>query len=151
MREVANIICSFPHELPAVVLSAMGKTTNNLLAAGEAALTCKSTEIEELPALALIRDLHLQTCTDLQLCSADLAEIHTLLRQLTQLLTGISLMQEFTARTSANVVSFGERLATRIFASYLRQQGLAARQWDAFGRLGFVTSDDFSNENPTRL
>ena len=50
-----------------------------------------------------------------------------------------------TSRTSANLVSFGERLATRIFASYLRTQGVAARQWDSFGRLGFVSSDDFSN------
>lgn len=35
MREVANIVCSFPNELPAVVLSAMGKTTNNLLQSGK--------------------------------------------------------------------------------------------------------------------
>lgn len=35
MREVANIVCSFPDQLPAVVLSAMGKTTNNLLQSGD--------------------------------------------------------------------------------------------------------------------
>ncbi|RRT59774.1 hypothetical protein B296_00014361 [Ensete ventricosum] len=31
MKEVADLILSFPEERPAIVLSAMGKTTNNLL------------------------------------------------------------------------------------------------------------------------
>lgn len=31
MREVADLILSFPEERPVIVLSAMGKTTNNLL------------------------------------------------------------------------------------------------------------------------
>ena len=145
MREVANIICSFPEHLPCVVLSAMGKTTNNLLAAGEQAMTSKSTEVEQLPSLLVVRELHVRTCQELGLPAEDTAEVTALLQQLTQLLTGISLMQELTARTSANLVSFGERLATRIFASYLRTQGIAARQWDSFGRLGVVSTDDFSN------
>lgn len=34
MREVANVILSFPEERPIIVLSAMGKTTNNLLKVG---------------------------------------------------------------------------------------------------------------------
>lgn len=31
MREIADLILSFPEEKPVIVLSAMGKTTNNLL------------------------------------------------------------------------------------------------------------------------
>lgn len=31
MKEVADLILSFPEERPVIVLSAMGKTTNNLL------------------------------------------------------------------------------------------------------------------------
>jgi len=31
MREVADLVISFPEERPVIVLSAMGKTTNNLL------------------------------------------------------------------------------------------------------------------------
>ena len=31
IREIANLILSFPDENPVIVLSAMGKTTNNLL------------------------------------------------------------------------------------------------------------------------
>jgi len=41
-------------------------------------------------------------------------------------------------------VSFGERMSTRIFASYLRQQGVPAKQFDAPG-MGVVTTDDFGN------
>ena len=35
MREVANIVLSFPEEMPVLVLSAMGKSTNNLLIAAK--------------------------------------------------------------------------------------------------------------------
>lgn len=138
MREVASIVSSFGDHLPVVVLSAMGKTTNTLLAAGEAALRCEGGEIEGLEALATVRELHRDTVTALRLHADDAADVEVLLRQLAQLLTGVSLMQELTPRTSANLVSFGERLATRIFAAYLRAQGVEARQYDSFGPLGCV-------------
>ena len=145
MREVASIICSFPEHLPAVVLSAMGKTTNQLLAAGDEALQARSVDIGSLAPLVAIRALHLRTCEELCVGSEVTAEIGALLDQLQQLLTGISLMQELTPRTKASLVSFGERMATRIFAAFLREQGVAARQYDAFGRLGVVATDDYGN------
>ena len=48
MMEVADIVCSFPQYFPCVVLSAMGKTTNMLLEAGDLALQSST---EEIPAL----------------------------------------------------------------------------------------------------
>ena len=148
MREVAAIICSdaLRHHLPVIVLSAMGKTTNNLLAAGEQALTCASSAcVGGSEALAQVRALHLSTCSELRLAPAATAEVEELLKQLEQLLTGISLMQELTPRTSANLVSFGERLSTRIFAAFLTAQGVPAAQYDSFGQLGVVTTEDFGN------
>jgi aspartate kinase len=53
-------------------------------------------------------------------------------------------MQEMTARAKASLVSFGERLSTRIFAAYLRRLGVPAVQVDAW-KLGIVTSDEFTN------
>lgn len=53
-----------------------------------------------------------------------------LLHELQQLLTGISIMQDLTARAKDSLVSFGERLSTRIFASYLRGQ---VRGWVVWG------------------
>ena len=52
--------------------------------------------------------------------------------------------QELTPRAKDSLVSFGERLSTRIFASYLRTQGVPARQFDAWD-IGLVTSDEFTN------
>lgn len=67
MREVAGLILSFPDETPVVVLSAMGKTTNNLLLAGEKAVSCGAPKASEIPELAVIKDLHLRTVDELGL------------------------------------------------------------------------------------
>lgn len=42
------------------------------------------------------------------------------------------LVQELTPRAQDSLVSFGERLSTRLFAAYLRAQGVPAQQHDAF-------------------
>lgn len=51
-----------------------------------------------------------------------------LLDELEQLLLGIALMKELTVRTKDYLVSFGERLSTRLFAAYLNNIGTYARQ-----------------------
>lgn len=53
-------------------------------------------------------------------------------------------MQEMTPRAKDSLVSFGERLSTRIFAAYLTRLGVPAQQFDAWD-LGLVTSDEFTN------
>lgn len=87
MREVADLILSFPEERPVIVLSAMGKTTNKLLSvfvyllcllypipsfitgllimrfvlqAGEKAVSCGVSKVSDLEELAFIKDLHLR-------------------------------------------------------------------------------------------
>ncbi|GLI62257.1 hypothetical protein VaNZ11_004863 [Volvox africanus] len=144
MREVADIICSFPQYLPCVVLSAMGKTTNMLLECGDLALKTSMDHISDLQPLKNIRKLHLDTCDDLGIEPAVRSEVERLINELQQLLIGISIMQDLTPRAKDSLVSFGERLATRIFASYLRAQGVPARQHDAWD-LGLTTTDDFTN------
>lgn len=144
MREVADIICSFPEYLPCVVLSAMGKTTNLLLESGELALKTTPDNIGHLIPLQAIRKLHLDTCTELQVEPECRKEVERCLKELEQLLTGISIMQDLTARAKDSLVSFGERISTRIFASFLRTLGVPARQYDAWD-LGMTTTDEFSN------
>jgi len=144
MREVADIICSFPENLPVVVLSAMGKTTNLLLECGDLSLNTSTSNVPSLAPLKAIRDLHLQTCEELGVEPEVRAEVEKLLSELKQLLIGISIMQDLTLRAKDSLGSFGERLSTRIFASYLRQQGVPARQHDAW-QLGMTTTDDFGN------
>ncbi|KAL2334258.1 hypothetical protein Fmac_015471 [Flemingia macrophylla] len=127
MREVASLILSFPEELPIVVLSAMGKTTNKLL------LKCYF--------LTGCSYLHLRTVDEL---GVDRSVIAKHLEELEQLLKGIAMMKELTKRTQDYLVSFGECMSTRIFAAYLNKIGVKARQYDAF-EIGFITTDDFTN------
>ncbi|CAN6280561.1 unnamed protein product [Urochloa humidicola] len=141
MREVADLILSFPEETPVIVLSAMGKTTNNLLLAGEKAVSCGAPKASEIPELAVIKDLHLRTIDELGL---DTSVVSGLLDELEQLLKGVAMMKELTPRTRDYLVSFGECMSTRIFAAYLNKLGKKARQYDAFD-IGFITTDDFTN------
>ena len=146
MREVATIVMSFPEEMPVLVLSAMGKTTNNLLLAGELALGCggDSNLIESLVPVVAVRKLHEDTMEALGTDAATRAEVRALLKKMEQVCTGVSLMQECTSRTRALLVSFGERMSTRIFASYLRSIGVSAEQVDTTDNV-FVTDDVFEN------
>lgn len=141
MKEVADLILSFPDERPVIVLSAMGKTTNNLLLAGEKAVCCGVSNVSELHELSFIKDLHLKTVDELGL---DKSIVSGLLDELEQLLKGIAMMKELTLRTRDYLVSFGECMSTRVFAAYLNKIGVKARQYDAFD-IGFITTDDFTN------
>ncbi|XP_031490839.1 aspartokinase 2, chloroplastic-like [Nymphaea colorata] len=141
MREVADLILSFPEENPVIVLSAMGKTTNKLLEAGEKAVCCGVNNVSAIDQLHLIKELHLTTVDELGVARSTISE---LLEEFEQLLTGIALMKEMTPRTRDYLVSFGERISTRIFAAYLNKMGVKARQYDAFD-IGFITTDEFTN------
>ena len=147
MVEVANIVCSpiFQDEAPIVVLSAMGKTTNNLISAGELAVETKSSAIRALEPLRAVIDLHRETLDALAIDDAACrAEVEELLDDLVQLLTGIALLKDLTPRSMDALVSFGERLSTRIFAGFLRSRGVNAVQHDAF-EIGFITTDAFND------
>nr|XP_045085232.1 aspartokinase 1, chloroplastic isoform X2 [Aegilops tauschii subsp. strangulata] len=141
MRKVADLILSFPEETPVVVLSSMGKTTNNLLLAGEKAVSCGAPKASEINELAVIKKLHLRTIDELGL---DSSIVSGFLDELEQLLKGVAMMKELTLRTRDYLVSFGECMSTRIFSAYLNKLGKKARQYDAFD-LGFITTDDFTN------
>ncbi|KAA6416650.1 MAG: aspartate kinase [Trebouxia sp. A1-2] len=144
MWEVAQIMCSFPQLFPCIVLSAMGKTTNLLLQAGQEALTASPGSVATLSPLRDIKELHRQAAEDLRVNEEAKAEMEQLLSELQQLLVGVSIMQDLTMRAKDSLVSFGERLSTRLFAAFLRKEGVAARQYDAWD-LGMVSSDDFGN------
>lgn len=141
MREVAELILSFPNERPVIVLSAMGKTTNKLLLAGEQAVSCGVTNVDSIEELSFIKELHNRTVKELEIDESVIAK-H--LEELEQLLKGIAMMKELTPRTRDYLVSFGECMSTRIFAAYMNKIGAKARQYDAF-KIGFITTDDFTN------
>lgn len=141
MREVAELILSFPEERPVIVLSAMGKTTNKLLQAGEKAVSCGVSNVTDIDELTFVKESHHKTVRELGI---ERSIISRHLEELEQLLKGIAMMKEMTLRTRDYLVSFGECLSTRIFAAYLNKIGVRARQYDAF-EIGFITTDDFTN------
>ncbi|XP_062010425.1 aspartokinase 2, chloroplastic-like isoform X2 [Rosa rugosa] len=141
MREVAHLILSFPQERPVIVLSAMGKTTNKLLLAGEKAVSCGVTNVSTIDELSFVKELHFRTVEEL---GVDGSIISPHLEELEQLLKGIAMMKEMTPRTKDYLVSFGECMSTRLFAAYLNKIGVKARQYDAF-EMGIITTDDFTN------
>lgn len=145
MMEVADIVCGFESAtVPIVVLSAMGKTTNLLLQAGADALHASPRSVGSLHALREIKELHRETAERLNVDDATVDDMESLLLQLTQLLVGISIMQDLTPRAKDSLVSFGERLSTRLFSAYLRANGVPSTQYDA-PEIGVVTNDNFTN------
>jgi aspartate kinase len=121
----------------AVVLSAMGKTTNNLLIAGQKALK------EGVIDISYIEKLTYETIDQLEIFEIK-DEIAEILKGLVSLLTGITMLKELSPRSQDYLVSFGERISTRLFAEYCRKQGTPALQFDSF-EIGFVTDDEFLN------
>ena len=133
IRRVAEIVRAYQNERPVVVLSAMGDTTDFLLEAADCALDGKI-EIDR------IEKLHLDTAREL---GVDSACVESLLAELKQLLTGISMIRELTKRTRDYLVSFGERMSVRLMASHLKTLGIGAAFFDAWD-IGIVSDSNFT-------
>ncbi|WP_315601653.1 aspartate kinase [Treponema socranskii] len=132
IRHVASIIKAYQKNRPVIVLSAMGDTTDHLLEAADKALG-------GVVSMEQIASLHFETLRELGLPSGT---IEDLINELTQLLTGISMIKELTKRTRDYLVSFGERMSVRIAAAYLTKEGIPALPYDAWD-IGIVSDGNF--------
>ena len=132
IRHVASIIQAYAEKRPAVVLSAMGDTTDHLLEAADLAVQGK-VDIEK------VEKLHLDTASEL---GVEVPAIKELLGELKTLLTGISMLHELTKRTRDYLVSFGERMSVRMMAAYLQKLGTDAKFYDAWD-VGMVSDSNF--------
>lgn len=136
LRPVADIIKSQASKKPAVVLSAMGDTTDHLLEAANLALKEGKVDITG------VQKLHYETIKILKLDNKK--EIDALFDELSRLLSGIALIRELTPRIKDYLVSFGERLSVRIAAAYFKSAKIKAQAYDAFD-LGFLSNSDYTN------
>jgi len=136
LRHVADIVKTQLSKKPALVLSAMGDTTDHLLEAGDLALKEGKVDIKS------VEKLHQATVKTLKLPVQK--EINGLLDELTRLLSGIALIGELTPRTRDYLVSFGERLSVRIAAAWLKLIGMNARAFDAW-ELGFLSDSNYGH------
>jgi aspartate kinase len=132
---------------PIVVVSAMSKVTDTLLAAAAAA--GRNQREEALKLSDALRTRHLNTAADLtssdRLTSLQL-NIHHDFDLLDDLLRGISAVGELTPRTEDNVVSFGERLSSQMVAAAFAEQGMNSAHVDA--RTVILTDAHYGKATP---
>jgi aspartate kinase len=130
-----------------VVVSAMAKVTDQLLAAASAA--GRGDRAGALAIAARLRNRHIDTAADL-LDAQRLVEVRVVLDHefdaLDDLLRGIAAVGELTPRTNDLVVSFGERLSSRMVAEAFEQRGLNGIHVDA--RTCIITDDHYGKATP---
>jgi aspartate kinase len=122
---------------PVVVVSAHGNTTDQLM---ELASRAVSGEIRT----GQVRDYHHELAGAVGVAAG---MIDALLDRLESLLHGIGLLKELTPRTLDHVMSFGERLSSRIVAGALAARGLKALPVCSYD-VGLVTDSRFGDATP---
>jgi aspartate kinase len=130
-----------------VVVSAMAKVTDQLLAAASAA--GRGDKAGALAISARLRHRHIDTAAEL-LEGEQFTRLQPVLDQefnaLDDLLRGIAAVGELTPRTNDLVVSFGERLSSRIVAEAFLQRGLNGAHVDA--RTCIITDSHYGKAVP---
>lgn len=121
----------------AVICSAMGKTTNSLLSAGDFAL-------EGRVNIDAIRTLHNAALDEFDLNDDVRADVTALLDECEDLLNGVKLIQELSPKSLDQLVSYGERCSVRIVAARLNQIGVPAQAFDSWD-IGMLTDSNFGD------
>ncbi len=134
---------------PVVVVSAMAKVTDQLLACAAAALGGRGDREGALEIARRLRARHLQVAGELvkadRLTSLEL-DINRAFDGLEELVRGIAVVGELTARTSDLIVSFGERLSSVIVTAAFAERGLNSVHVDA--REVILTDDHYGKAAP---
>ena len=131
-----------------VVVSAMARVTDQLLAAASAAGA--GDKAGALAIAARLRHRHAETATELLPNPAALGRAHHAIHHdfdaLDDLLRGIAAVGELTPRTNDLVVSFGERLSSQLVAEAFTEHGLPSAHLEA--RQVILTDDHFGKAVP---
>ena len=103
-----------------VVVSALGGVTDKLIKISKMAVAGDEAFNDEFQAIvARHHDMIYAVITDEEKRNALLAEVDTLLNQLQNIYLGLSLINNTTSKTEATVVSYGERLSSRIVTALI--------------------------------
>jgi len=125
IERISNIVRGQLARRPVVVVSAMGKTTNKLLAIAGSAVAGQREKA--LVLLDELRAFHNQESAGLGV--EDQLEAH--FQELVELVKGIAVMGEMTPRATDAVSAFGERLSSIIVTARFRALGIDATHLDS--------------------
>ena len=132
IERVAAIVQARLDRRPIVVVSAMGRTTDKLLAIGGEAV--RGRRNQALARVAELREFHLREARPLVLPS-DQSELDCVIeehfRELVELVQGLAVLGELTPRSIDAISSYGERLSSRIVALAFRQYGVESAHVDS--------------------
>ncbi|MDX1982185.1 MAG: lysine-sensitive aspartokinase 3 [Bryobacteraceae bacterium] len=132
IERVAGIVRDRVHLNPIVVVSAMGKTTNKLLAI--AALAAEGNQREALSALEELKDFHRLEASK-AIRPEDQATLPILLdshfNELAGYVADIALVEEFSPAMVDAVSALGERLSSQIVTFAFRHYGIDATHLDS--------------------
>jgi len=130
---------------PVVVVSAMAKVTDQLLRAAAAAAAGDRAAALEISSQ--LRARHRETAAALVKDSAALVSlIEEKFDSLDEILRGLAAILELTPRISDLIVSYGERISSRIVAAAFREIGIDAAHVDA--RQIIITDSQFQKAAP---
>jgi len=124
IERVAGIVGARAEGGVVVVVSAMGRTTNKLLAIAAAAVAGERERA--LSELGTLHDLHLREAAGT--CSG---EIEGHFAELSELVKGLAVMGELTPRATDAISSYGERISSIIVTGLFRRTGLDAVHLDS--------------------
>jgi len=132
IERVASIVKARADRHPIVVVSAMGKTTNKLLAIANTAITGKRDDY--IRQLHDLRDFHSREAR-LVVPLSHRSELDRTLddhfQEMTELVKGLAVLGELTPRSIDAISSYGERLSSYIVSLAFEHFGLPAVHVDA--------------------
>src|SRR5246127_1263748 len=132
IQRVAGIVKARLDRRPVVVVSAMGKTTNKLLALADTAIS--GGRDDYVPHLHDLRDLHSGEAR-LVVPLSERADLDRFLdehfQELTELVKGLAVLGELTPRSIDAISSYGERLSSYIVTPAFRHFGMPAEHVDS--------------------
>ena len=132
IRRAIRAVSKRLNETPIVILSAMGKTTNKFLEIAQSASEGHLERAEQIHAE--VRNHHLAQARNLlstSLRSETGEQVCQYFDQISNIMQGLFLLGECTARSKDAIASFGERLSSLIFAGAMREKGCAVALLDS--------------------
>ena len=143
IRAVIEIVKPYLHGEVAVVFSAFGGVTDELIGISKLALDGDSQYRQKAD---LLERRHLEAVRELvsiQKQSGILAQVKIKMNELEDVLHGVFLVKERTPRTLDYIMSFGERLSAFVISEAMKDQGIAAEYLDA--RTVVCTDNNFGH------